>query len=87
MVSREKENVMGNEIRQGRWMQVRGRVKRAWGVLVGNDQVIADGNADVAEGALTESVGVAKREAVRTVNRGVDKLADFAKKTARSIER
>ncbi len=77
---------MNRSIREGRWAQIRGRVKRAWGGLVGDEQLEAEGNAEVVTGALTESIGIAKREAAREVTRGVDAVASFAKKAARTLE-
>jgi uncharacterized protein YjbJ (UPF0337 family) len=75
------------DIREGRWLQWKGRAKRAWGAFFGNDAVEAEGNVDVVTGALQESMGVAKREAAREVARGADVLAKLAKKAARAIER
>ncbi len=78
---------MSRDIRSGRWLQIRGRIKRAWGDLVGDDAITAEGNADVVAGAVEESVGVAKREAAREIARGADALASYAKKAARAIAR
>ena len=78
---------MSRDIHTGRWLQFRGRVKRAWGALVGNDAIAAEGNADVVAGAVEESIGVAKREAAREISRGADALASYAKKAARAIGR
>jgi uncharacterized protein YjbJ (UPF0337 family) len=78
---------MSRDIHNGRWLQLRGRVKRAWGELVGNDRIAADGNAEIVAGALEESVGVAKRSAAREIARSADMLASYAKKAARAIRR
>ena len=75
------------DIDEGRWLQMKGRAKRAWGALMGDTQVEAEGNADVVTGAVQESIGVAKREAAREVTRGADALAQLAKKAARAIEK
>lgn len=76
-----------SDIHEGRWLQVKGRFKRAWGALIDDAQVEAEGNADVVTGAVQESIGVAKREAAREVTRGAEAIARFAKKAARVIER
>jgi uncharacterized protein YjbJ (UPF0337 family) len=76
---------MIREIHEGRWLQVRGRAKRAWGRLLGNERLTAEGNADVMAGALEESVGIAKRDAERRVRRSIDRLANAAKRFARRI--
>jgi uncharacterized protein YjbJ (UPF0337 family) len=78
---------MSRDIQTGRWHQFRGRCKRAWGELVGDQELTAEGNADVVAGALEESIGVAKREAAREIARGADTLASYAKKAARAISR
>lgn len=76
---------MSREIHEGRWLQLRGRAKRAWGRLVGNERLTAEGNADVVAGALQESLGIAKRDAERRVQRSIDRLAGAAKRFARRL--
>ncbi|HEX8794135.1 MAG TPA: CsbD family protein [Polyangiaceae bacterium] len=76
-----------SDIHEGRWLQWKGRAKRAWGAWIGDAQVEAEGNADVVTGAVQESIGVAKREASREVTRGAEAIARLAKKAARAIER
>ncbi len=76
-----------SDIQEGRWLQWKGRAKRAWGGFVGDAQIEAEGNAELVAGALQESIGVARREAAREVSRGADALARLAKKAARAIER
>jgi uncharacterized protein YjbJ (UPF0337 family) len=78
---------MNKDIFYGWWLQLRGRAKRAWAWLTGDEEMAAEGNADVVTGALQESYGVAKKQAVREVTRGIDTLAAVAKRTARSITR
>jgi uncharacterized protein YjbJ (UPF0337 family) len=78
---------MGQDIREGRWLQLRGRVKRTWARFTGNDTLAADGNADVVAGALQESYGTAKTRTAREIERGVDALASFAKRTARTLDK
>lgn len=78
---------MNQDIREGRWLQLRGKTKRAVGRFLGNDSMAAEGNADVIAGALQESIGHARKGAAREVERGVDAVAGFAKRAARSLER
>jgi uncharacterized protein YjbJ (UPF0337 family) len=78
---------MNQDIREGRWLQLRGKAKRAIGSFLGNESMAAEGNADVVAGALQESIGQARKSAAREVERGVDAVADFAKRAARSLER
>lgn len=78
---------MSRDIREGRWMQIRGRVRRAWARLVGSEELAADANAEVVAGALQESYGVAKKQAAREVSRGVDAVAGAIKRAARTLSR
>jgi uncharacterized protein YjbJ (UPF0337 family) len=78
---------MSKDIRQGRWLQLRGRAKALWGNLVGDDATALEGNADVLTGTIQESYGVAKKETLGEVSRRIDAFARVAKKTARSIAR
>ena len=78
--------MMTRDIRMGRWLQLRGRAKMWWARLIGNDELEARGNADVVAGALQESYGVAVKQGVREVTRGIDVLANAAKRTVRAIE-
>ncbi len=78
---------MVRAIHGGRWRQLQGRAKRMWGRLTGNDDLAAQGNAEVVAGAVEESIGVARREAAREIARGADAVARFAKKAARSLGR
>jgi uncharacterized protein YjbJ (UPF0337 family) len=76
---------MSRDIREGRWLQIQGRAKRAWARVTGNESLAAEASAEVITGALQESVGVARAEAARKIERGVDAIASLAKKTARAI--
>jgi uncharacterized protein YjbJ (UPF0337 family) len=78
---------MSRDIREGRWLQIRGRIRRAWARLVGSEELAADANAEVVAGALQESYGVAKKQAAREVSRGVDSIAGAIKRAARTFSR
>jgi len=78
---------MSRDVWMGRWLQIRGRLKMAWASIVGDEELSARGNADVVAGALQESYGVAKKQTVREVTRGIDAVADVAKRAARALER
>lgn len=78
---------MNQDIREGRWLQLRGKAKRAVGRFLGNESMAAEGNADVVAGALQESIGHARQSAAREVERGVDAVAGFAKRAARTLDR
>lgn len=76
---------MNREIRHGKWLQVSGKAKRAWGRMVGDEQLASEGDADIVAGALEESLGVGKQRAVDGISRGVDRFATATKRIARSL--
>lgn len=78
---------MSRDVRSGRWLQLRGRVKMAWARLTGHRPLHADGHADVVAGALQESFGLARDQAVRDVTRGIDAVATLAKQVTKSLSR
>jgi uncharacterized protein YjbJ (UPF0337 family) len=71
---------------EGRWKQLRGRAKKAWGALVGDEDMEAEGHVDVATGELQESYGTAKRDATRKLTDGIDRVADRAKRFVRALK-
>jgi uncharacterized protein YjbJ (UPF0337 family) len=73
-------------VSKGRWLQFRGKMKQAWADLTGDDVLAAEGTADVATGAIHETIGVAKKGVLRRVTRGIDKLAARARRAARSLK-
>lgn len=78
---------MNKDIRGGRWLQLRGRIKMAWAWLTRDEALSAEGNADVVAGTLQESYGAAKKQTVREVTRGIEAIADVAKRTARALDK
>ena len=76
---------MNRDVRVGRWLQLRGRMKLGWARLFNQRPMLADGHADVVAGALQESYGLARHQAVRDVTRGIDAVATVAKRFARTL--
>ncbi len=77
---------MSQDIRRGRWLQLRGRAKRAWAWFTGNEAFASEGHADIVAGVLQESYGTAKSRTAREIERGVDAIATIAKRTARTLD-
>ncbi len=76
---------MNRDILNGRWMQLRGRAKRAWARLMGDERGVNEANADIVTGALEESLGIARRDAAKKVTRAVDRLAGATKRLAHRL--
>jgi len=61
---------MNKDQARGKWDQVKGRAKKAWGEITDNDSKKAEGSADKLHGAIQEKVGDAKK----AINAKLDKL-------------
>jgi uncharacterized protein YjbJ (UPF0337 family) len=59
----EKEPIMANDVFEGRWKQLKGDAKRAWGKLTDDDWDRAEGNRDKLVGSLQERYGWEKTQA------------------------
>ncbi|MCD6078946.1 MAG: CsbD family protein [Ramlibacter sp.] len=53
---------------QGRWKQLKGKVKEQWGRLTEDDLDVIDGRRDQLLGRIQQRHGLAKEEAVRQVS-------------------
>ncbi len=69
---------MNTDTLQGKWKQLRGNMKEAFGKLTDDDLLQADGNADKLQGALQERYGYTKEQAQAEWNKFAQKHADWA---------
>ena len=56
---------MNADILQGKWHQLKGKVRARWGRLTDDDLAYIQGNAELAAGRIHERYGIAKEEAQR----------------------
>lgn len=59
---------MNADVFKGKWKQIRGRAKQAWGELSDDDLARIDGNYDKLVGTLQEKYGYTKAEAQSKVD-------------------
>jgi uncharacterized protein YjbJ (UPF0337 family) len=60
---------MNRDVLKGKWMQIRGDVKRQWGKLTDDDMTQIDGDRDKLMGTLQERYGYSREQAEREVDR------------------
>ncbi|HLR87915.1 MAG TPA: CsbD family protein [Wenzhouxiangella sp.] len=58
---------MNEDIIQGKWKQLKGRLKAKWGRLTDDDLDVAGGSSEYLVGKLQERYGIARDEAERQV--------------------
>ena len=58
---------MNEDIIQGKWKQLSGKVKAQWGKLTDDDLTVAEGNRKYLVGKVQERYGVAQDEAEKQV--------------------
>ena len=61
---------------EGKWDQLKGKVKQQWGKLTDDDLTYLEGNRDQLSGRIQERYGIAQDEAERQVRTFQDTLAD-----------
>jgi uncharacterized protein YjbJ (UPF0337 family) len=71
-----KEKLMNNDTLQGKWQQLRGNIKTAFGKLTDDDLLQADGNTDKMIGALRARYGYTKEKAQTEWNKFAQQHAD-----------
>jgi len=69
---------MNSDTLQGKWKQLRGNIKEAFGKLTDDDLLQVDGNADKMHGALQERYGYTKEKAQMEWDKFTQKHADRA---------
>jgi uncharacterized protein YjbJ (UPF0337 family) len=60
---------MNDDILQGKWKQLRGRLKESWGVLTDDELDQIEGRRDRLSGKLQERYGYSKQEAEEEIER------------------
>lgn len=71
-----KEFRMNDDILQGNWKKLKGRLREEWGELTNDDVDRIQGNRQQLEGALQERYGYAKDEARDEVDDWLDRMSD-----------
>ena len=66
---------MNNDVLKGKWMQMKGEVRRQWGKLTDDDVAQIEGSSEKLIGKLQERYGYARDQAEREYNAWV-KQAD-----------
>jgi uncharacterized protein YjbJ (UPF0337 family) len=69
-----KENVMNWDQISGQWAQLRGSLREKWGKLTDDDLDVAAGNRDKLAGVLQERYGLAKDNALESLDKFIADL-------------
>lgn len=59
---------MNSQQIEGKWDQLKGKVKEQWGKLTDDDLAVINGKRDQLVGKIKERYGIAKEEAERQVD-------------------
>ena len=73
---------MNNDVLKGKWLQMKGEVRRQWGKLTDDDVSQIEGSSEKLIGKLQERYGYARDQAEREYSAWV-KQADQATPTTR----
>jgi len=64
---------MNNDVLKGKWMQLKGEVRRQWGKLTDDDVTQIEGSSETLIGKMQERYGYARDQAEREYNAWVQK--------------
>jgi len=64
---------MNDDTLKGKWLQLKGEVRRQWGKLTDDDVAQIEGNSEKMIGKLQERYGYARDQAEREVNAFVNR--------------
>jgi uncharacterized protein YjbJ (UPF0337 family) len=70
-------DTMNNDIAEGKWKQMVGKAKTAWGELTDDELTNAEGRADKLAGLIQERYGKTREQAELEVRRFFDSNRDF----------
>ena len=65
---------MNNNIFEGKWKQIKGRVQEKWGELTNDEMDQIQGKKDVLAGKLQEKYGMTRKEADKEINQFLEKI-------------
>jgi uncharacterized protein YjbJ (UPF0337 family) len=71
-----REAEMNQDILEGKWTQLKGRVKEQWGKLTDDDLDLIAGKSEQLVGKIQERYGIARDEAQRQVDALFDENAN-----------
>ena len=68
---------MNSDILKGKWLQLRGTVKKQWGKLTDDDLDKVDGDMDKLAGVLQERYGYSREQAKQELTRFTSQNKDM----------
>ncbi|MGE5086624.1 MAG: CsbD family protein [Bacillota bacterium] len=71
---------MNKDVLQGKWKEIKGDLRKAWGKITDDEFEKTKGDATTIAGIVQQRYGMAKEEASRKVSSIFEKYADTAKK-------
>jgi uncharacterized protein YjbJ (UPF0337 family) len=69
---------MNKDIFEGKWKEMRGKIKEWWGELTDDELEQANGNAEQIVGLLQQKYGYTREAAEEEFNRRIDDVKDAA---------
>jgi uncharacterized protein YjbJ (UPF0337 family) len=67
-------------VNHGRWTQLRGRIKSAWGKLTHDEDLRIEGNAEVVLGAVEQRLGSERNRVLAAIDAGAKAISRRVKR-------
>lgn len=65
---------MNSDILEGKWKEIRGKIREWWGELTDDDLDVIAGNRDRLVGRLQQRYGYTKEQAAQEIDRHLDEV-------------
>lgn len=65
---------MNSDILEGKWKEIRGKIREWWGELTDDDLDVIAGNRDRLVGRLQQRYGYTKEQAAEEIDRRLDEV-------------
>lgn len=78
---------MGQEILKGKWLEIKGEIRKTWGEITGDELEKTKGDMEAIAGLLAQKYGIAKKDAQEKVSSIINSLEKSVSKKTEAIKR
>lgn len=78
---------MRNQVVEGKWDELKGRIRKAWGNVTNDDLEKAHGNLEVIEGIIRQKYGTKTNEIRAKLDSMINEFSDTASTTEKRAKK
>ncbi|MBL7554712.1 MAG: CsbD family protein [Bdellovibrionaceae bacterium] len=77
---------MNQEVIQGKWNEIKGEIRKAWGNITGDELEQAKGNLDSISGIIQQRYGQRKEDVSKKLNTIVERFQEAAVRKTNEVK-